>query len=321
MTTTDAPVNASGGGVVDSEGRAVFGLDAEVALKRQASFDPRREFQVRAWLEAQLGERLNGATLYDALADGRHLCRLVELMNIDIDRAQVSARNTALHNVANLQLFLAKLQSAGVLKSLDLFNPHRRDSLALVSTLEAVARVVAVDPRFAHLRESLPPVALQTAASRRSSTTTGAATLTASTSVRKWAPVQTSSSLRAVTPPLDAASDVATLRAELVRLQHELSYQSARSEYLEAQLNSDGFAIFCLRVRCCPTWSRTKRRVVFFGVLLTGVVGATLYYFNANPAAARNVAPMLGNVGASVSTMLKEMMTATSKMIESIAQR
>lgn len=317
--SAELPVNASGGGVVDGEGRAVFGLDAEVALKRQASFDPRREFQVRAWLEAQLGERLNGATLYDALADGRHLCRLVELMHIDIDRAQVSARNTALHNVANLQLFLAKLQSAGVLKSADLFNPHRRDSVALVSTLEAVARAVAVDPRFAHLRESLPPVALQTAGSRRSSTATG--TLSASTSVRKWAPVQTSSSFRAVTPPLDAASDVATLRAELVRLQHELSYQSARSEYLEAQLNSDGLAIFCLRVRCCPTWSRTKRRVVFFGVLLTGVVGATLYYFNANPAAARNVAPMLGNVGASISTLFKDMMTATNNMIESIAQQ
>lgn len=284
LSAADLPVNASGGGVVDSEGRAVFGLDAEVALKRQASFDPRREFHVRAWLEAQLGARLNGATLVDALADGRHLCRLAELMRVDIDVAQVSARNTALHNVANLQLFLAAMQRAGVLKSAELFNPHRRDAPALVATLEAVARVVALDDRFAHLRHALPPVALSTAGSRRSSASL-------STSARKWAPVQTTSSLRSA-----ATDDVASMRAELIRVQHELAYQLARCEYLEAQLDSDGVRVLCLRVRCCPTWSRAKRRVVMFGVLLTGVVGATLYYFNAvNPASARQITPLLGD--------------------------
>jgi hypothetical protein len=315
MTTSSAaaadlqqPVNASGGGVVDSEGRAVFGMDAEVALKRQASFDPRREFQVRAWLEAVLGERLNGATLVDALADGRHLCRLAELMRVDIDLAQVSARNTALHNVANLQLFLAAMQRAGVLKSAELFNPHRRDAVALVGTLEAVARVCAIDDRFSHVRRSLPPVALQTAGSSRRGSSSSAPT----TSARKWAPVQTGSSLRSVSPAL--GDDAASLRAELVRVQHDLAYQMARCEYLESQLNSDGVRVFCLRVRCCPTWSRTKRRVVMFGVLLTGVVGATLYYFNANPsAAARQITPMLGNA-------LQQAIAATNSAMAQVQQ-
>lgn len=300
------PVNASGGGVVDGEGRAVFGLDAEVALKRQASFDPRREFQVRAWLEAQLGARLNGATLWDALADGRHLCQLAHLMRVDIDRAQISARNTALHNVANLQLFLAAMQRAAVLKSADLFNPHRRDAVALVAALETVARVCAVDDRFAHMRDALPPVALQTAGSRRGSSTTVAP-------ARKWASVQTASSVRSASGP--AADDAPQLRAELARVQHELAYQTARCEYLEAQLNSDGVRVFCLRVRCCPTWSRAKRRVVLFGALLTGVLGATLYYFNANPAAVRQITPMLGSAMAQVNSAVAQVQAVVSTHI------
>jgi hypothetical protein len=135
------------------------------------------------------------------------------------------------------------------------------------------------------------------------------------TSARKWAPVQTGVVGALSRPQLCRRRRAASLRAELVRVQHDLAYQTARCEYLEAQLNSDGVRVFCLRVRCCPTWSRAKRRVVLFGALLTGVLGATLYYFNANPAAVRQITPMLGSAMAQVNSAVAQVQAVVSTHI------
>lgn len=273
-------VNASGGGFVDAEGRTQFGMDAEVALKRHLSYDPRREFAVRAWVEACLDERLQGETLIDALGSGQPLLRLLSAMGVEVKPSEISQRRTALHDVENRKTFLDKCVRAGLLRNEDLFNPHTRDSAALTTTLEALARVVAADPRFSHLRQSLPPVALQTAGSRRLG---GDAPAPA----RRWSAMPPP--VRANSTPIAADHDPAALRNEIARLERELAFQRARCDYLEEQLSSDGVGFSLLRIRICPTWSRTKKRVVSFGLLLTTILCGSLYFF-----ATTDRAPLLG---------------------------
>jgi len=57
-------------------GQLNYGLDRDLAAKRWAKYDPVLEASVRAWVEAVLGEPLEGATLQEALRSGIALCRL-----------------------------------------------------------------------------------------------------------------------------------------------------------------------------------------------------------------------------------------------------
>jgi hypothetical protein len=257
---TMSVVNSSGGGVIDGEGRTRYGMDAELALKRMSSFDPAREFAVRVWIEAALGARLNGLRLTDALGSGKELLQLLRVMGIDVPGEEINSLNHTLHHVENRKIFLDKCLRGALLRPEDAFNPHTMSNAALTSTLEALARTCASDARFAHVRDSLPPAVVSTV------------------SGRQRAPAPRGG---AAPPPVSVIEqrddDPVALRNEVARLEAELAFERARANYLEAQLNSDGVPVFFMRIRFCPSWSRTRKRVVAAGLVLTTVLAGSLY--------------------------------------------
>jgi hypothetical protein len=68
--------NRTGG--VEVNGRMLFGMDAELALKAQAKYDYALEKEIMAWIEQVIGEHLNPRTdIAEALKSGIVLIRLL----------------------------------------------------------------------------------------------------------------------------------------------------------------------------------------------------------------------------------------------------
>ena len=63
----------------ETGGKLLYGLDKELAEKAAAKYDPEMEAEARSWVEAVLGEKLEG-TFQEALKSGVVLCNLVNAL-------------------------------------------------------------------------------------------------------------------------------------------------------------------------------------------------------------------------------------------------
>jgi len=96
----------------------VYGLDAELKAKRDASYDPKLESEAKSWITSQTGENVSG-DFQQALKSGVILCKL---MNKVYPGKVTKIQNGAMPFVQmeNISSYLKACQSVG-LANHDLF--------------------------------------------------------------------------------------------------------------------------------------------------------------------------------------------------------
>jgi hypothetical protein len=53
----------------------LYGIDKDIKAKIDSKYDPKRELEVREWIETVLEEQIEDEDLFEALKDGVILCR------------------------------------------------------------------------------------------------------------------------------------------------------------------------------------------------------------------------------------------------------
>jgi hypothetical protein len=100
-----APVGTRGAG---------YGLDAELARKQAAKYDPQAEQMAKNWIEAVTGERLVG-TFAAALKDGQMLCKLMNrIKSGSIKKIETSA--LPFKQMENISNFLRACRAVEVME-------------------------------------------------------------------------------------------------------------------------------------------------------------------------------------------------------------
>lgn len=63
----------------------IYGLDKELANKQASKYDPKREQEVREWIESLSGEKFSSPDFYSSLKDGVLLCKCVSCHSLSVD--------------------------------------------------------------------------------------------------------------------------------------------------------------------------------------------------------------------------------------------
>ncbi|KAJ3333514.1 E2-like enzyme [Blyttiomyces sp. JEL0837] len=97
----------------------VGGLDRDLAAKQAAKYDPKREEEVRTWIEDVLQEKLPDGTLQEVLKSGVLLCRVI---NTVAPSLTIKINNSAMpfKQMENISAFLNACEKLGA-KKLELF--------------------------------------------------------------------------------------------------------------------------------------------------------------------------------------------------------
>jgi hypothetical protein len=136
----DARIEAEGG-------KLLYGMDKELADKQAAKWDPKLEAEARAWIEAVLGEKLEGS-LHEALKSGIVLCNLVRAIKPDIIKppSKMSAPFKQMENIGNYLSACTKLgaQAHDSFQTVDLY--ENANMLAVVIQIHALGRLVQKQP-------------------------------------------------------------------------------------------------------------------------------------------------------------------------------
>jgi len=109
-----------------------YGLDAEIQAKLDAKFDPRKAAQAQAWIEALIGERLQGS-LHDALKSGVALCKAVNAIKPGLVK-NINMMNSPFKHRENIAAYLDACRQLG-LKEVELFvtqDLYEGDNLVVV---------------------------------------------------------------------------------------------------------------------------------------------------------------------------------------------
>lgn len=104
VTSRPAPVTVARGGG--------FGLDAELAQKREANYDHRAEKEAQDWIEAVTGERFS-EDFGEELRNGRRLCLLINAIKPGSVR-KVNDSRMPFKQMENISNFLKACRAVGV---------------------------------------------------------------------------------------------------------------------------------------------------------------------------------------------------------------
>lgn len=102
--------------VFDENGLPLYGLDAELYLKKQAKLDPQQEKVAKEWIEAATGEKFPSASFAESLKDGALLCKLMNTLNPGSIKS-VNQSKMPFKQMENINSFLAAAEKYGVVKS------------------------------------------------------------------------------------------------------------------------------------------------------------------------------------------------------------
>ncbi|KAN0007350.1 hypothetical protein ACTFIU_000549 [Dictyostelium citrinum] len=133
-----------GNAVYRGDGVRLYGLDAELELKAQAKRDPQTEVELVIWIEKVIGEKLKFPDdLIESLRSGIVLCKLLNALMPGTIKNINTARDTALHHMENIGLYLKAcwivgIQSSDLFVSSDLY--LRKNVNAVIQNLLAIAR-------------------------------------------------------------------------------------------------------------------------------------------------------------------------------------
>lgn len=89
-----------------------FGLDAELAAKREANYDYQSEYEAQEWIEAVTGEPFS-QEFGEELRDGRRLCILINAIRPGTVR-RVNSSSMPFKQMENISNFLKACRSVGV---------------------------------------------------------------------------------------------------------------------------------------------------------------------------------------------------------------
>jgi len=96
----------------------VFGLDAELAQKRNSQYDPELEAEARRFIEEKTGLTLSG-TFHEALKNGQSLCKLVNALSPGKIK-KINTGKLAFTEMENIAAYLDACRDFG-LKNFELF--------------------------------------------------------------------------------------------------------------------------------------------------------------------------------------------------------
>ncbi|KAJ1971180.1 calponin [Dimargaris xerosporica] len=118
----------------------LFGLDREIHDRLQAKYDPQRELEARTWIEAVVGEPLEG-DLLDCLKDGVVLCKALNVIRPGC--VKYSTSRIAFKQMENIGNFLAQAEALGcrrheLFQTVDLY--EKKNPGQVVDAIYAVSR-------------------------------------------------------------------------------------------------------------------------------------------------------------------------------------
>eukprot|EP00753_Platysulcus_tardus_P006057 PLAT13953.1.p2 GENE.PLAT13953.1~~PLAT13953.1.p2 ORF type:complete len:282 (+),score=89.73 PLAT13953.1:37-846(+) len=104
----------SAGPVIDAAtGLPLYGLDAELYLKREAKRDSGLEGEVQSWIESVTGERFAGPTFGESLKDGVLLCKLINVIRPGSVR-RINESRMPFKQMENVTNFIKACRALGV---------------------------------------------------------------------------------------------------------------------------------------------------------------------------------------------------------------
>eukprot|EP00002_Diphylleia_rotans_P006359 TRINITY_DN15741_c0_g1_i1.p1 TRINITY_DN15741_c0_g1~~TRINITY_DN15741_c0_g1_i1.p1 ORF type:complete len:192 (-),score=44.85 TRINITY_DN15741_c0_g1_i1:187-762(-) len=128
----------------------VYGLDAELAAKQAAKFNPQMEAECRAWLEAVLAESSGSTRLQEWLKSGVRLCTAINRVKPNTVK-KINTNSMAFMQMENLSNFLAGCKSLGVIDS-DLFSPvdlyEEKNWPQVIQCIHSLGRVAQKVPGY-----------------------------------------------------------------------------------------------------------------------------------------------------------------------------
>ncbi|EGC31824.1 hypothetical protein DICPUDRAFT_156272 [Dictyostelium purpureum] len=139
-----APNSTHGNNAVYREdGVRLYGMDAEIELKQRAKRDPQLEKELAQWIEKAIGEKLKYPNdLIESLRSGIVLCKLINTLLPGTIKS-VNTRDTALHHMENIGLYIKACWKVGV-ESSDLFVASdlylKKGVSAVIQNLASIAR-------------------------------------------------------------------------------------------------------------------------------------------------------------------------------------
>ncbi|KAJ3097106.1 Muscle-specific protein 20 [Phlyctochytrium bullatum] len=93
--------------------KPVQGLDADLAEKAAAKYDPKREQEAREYIETVTGEKFSSDDFQASLKDGVLLCKLMNII-LPSDPIKISTSRIAFKQMENIAFFLQRLPKIGV---------------------------------------------------------------------------------------------------------------------------------------------------------------------------------------------------------------
>lgn len=126
----------------ETGGEVHYGMDADLAAKAAAKYDPVLEAASRVWISQVVGEPLGDASLQQALKSGVVLCRLANAIQPGVCKkpSEMSAPFKQMENISN---YLAACDKLGVPKH-DQFQTvalfENKDMMAVLINLQALGR-------------------------------------------------------------------------------------------------------------------------------------------------------------------------------------
>jgi hypothetical protein len=121
-----------------------YGMDAELAAKTAAKFDPASEAQVKAWIEAVTGESFKSEPFGDMLKDGMLLCKLINTIRPGTVK-KINKMKMPFMQMENISNFLQGCRKLGVadhdcFETVDLY--EQKDLGVVVQCIMALGRAV-----------------------------------------------------------------------------------------------------------------------------------------------------------------------------------
>ena len=129
-------------------------MDAELMLKRQASFDYAGEREIANWIEEVLGKPLSSKDLSESLKSGEVLCELINVIKPGLI-PKINRKSIMLMEVENIKLYLSACSLLGVPSS-DLFVAS--DLYEKKSMNEVMQNIRALNRRAASLSSYSGPL-------------------------------------------------------------------------------------------------------------------------------------------------------------------
>ncbi|KAF2068878.1 hypothetical protein CYY_009799 [Polysphondylium violaceum] len=138
-----------------------FGLDADLAAKREATYDKSLEDTTRQWVEGIVGEKVEG-DFFEGIRNGIYLCKLGNKIKPGSCKSTVSKMPFVL--MENINSFLNFCKSLGVattdlFMTVDLWELQNKNQV--IQTLQAVKRITSGSKPAGRTAPSQPTTSTQ----------------------------------------------------------------------------------------------------------------------------------------------------------------